>query len=101
MHNLLVRDREFAEEVSDHFGFDLDGYKFFTRVQMQRQSQHLRNNDHIPSVGLDRCGLSATVAVLTPRLANMLQQCSLVVRQAFAQSSTLARSKKLDELVLQ
>src|SRR5881628_2411899 len=99
MNNLLVRDRKLAEEVSDHFGFDLDGYKFFTRVQMQRQSQHLRNNDHIPSVGLDRCGLSATVAVLTPRLANMLQQCSLVVRQAFEQRSTLARRKKFDEFI--
>src|SRR5437867_2869226 len=99
MHNFLVRDRELAEEVSDHFGFDLDGYKLLTRVQMQRQSQHLRNDDHVPGVGLDRCRLSPTVAVLTPRLANMLQQCPLVVRQALEQRSTLARRKKFDKFI--
>src|SRR5439155_2588796 len=99
MNNLLVCDRKLAEEVSDHFGFDLDGYKLLTRVQMQRQSQHLRNDDHIPGVSLDRCGLSATVAVLTTRLSNMLQQCPLVVRQALEQISTLARRKKFDEFI--
>src|SRR6266540_4348073 len=99
MDNLLVCDRELAEEMPDHLRLDLDRDKLFARVQMQRQSQHLRNDDHIPGVGLDGCGLSATVAVLTPRLANMLQQCSLVVRQAFEQRSTLARRKKFDEFI--
>src|SRR2546428_3630965 len=91
--NLLVGDRELTQEMSNHLGFDLDCDKFLTRMQMQRQTQHLRYDDHIPRVGLDRFRFSSTITVLSLRLPNMFEQCPLVVGQTLEQRPPLARRK--------
>src|SRR2546426_11525252 len=83
MDDLLVSDRELAEEVSNHFRLDLDSNKFLSRVQVQGQTQHLRYYDHIPRVRLDRYSFSPAISVFSSRLANMLSQASLVIGQAF------------------
>src|SRR5438094_4273099 len=91
MDHLLVRDRELAKKVSNHLGFNLDSDKFFTRVQMQRQSQHLRYDDHIPGVGLDRCGLSAPL----PFSRRDWRICSSSVRWSFVKP--LSRDRRWRE----
>src|SRR5260370_41027609 len=98
MDNLLVGNRELSQEMSNHLGLDLDRDKFFARMQVQCQPQHLWYDDHIPRVSLDGLRLSSTITVFSSGLANMLQQGPLVIGQAFEQRPSLTRGKEFDEL---
>ena len=59
MNNLLVRNGEFPDEMSNHLRLDLDGDVLLPRVQLESQSQHLRNDDHVSDMGLDGGRLTA------------------------------------------
>ena len=50
----LVRDRKFTQAVTDHFWFYFHFNKLFAVVNVNDNSDHFRQNRHIPHVCSDR-----------------------------------------------
>jgi len=94
--DFLVRNSEFSDVVSYHFGLDIDRDILLAGVELQRQPKHLRDDYHIAAVRLHSSRLSA---VLLPRASYMLHQCPLLIRQTLNEGSALSGGEELYEFV--
>lgn len=59
-----VGDRELTKVVTNHLRLDLDKEELLAVVDTEGRANHLRNNDHVSEVGLDRSRLLVTSSLL-------------------------------------
>src|SRR6266700_3939736 len=83
--------------MPDHLWPDLDRRKLFPSVKMNRQPEHLGNDNHVPSVSLDR-SLSFS-PVLFLGLTNMLKQNPLIISETLDKRASLSCGQEFDEVV--
>jgi len=97
MLDRLVRDGEFGQVVSDHFRLDFDLVELLARVDTNNASNHLRHNDHVTEVSLDRIGLLVRLGLLLG-FAELLDETHGLALQATVESPTRTGMYDIAEL---
>jgi hypothetical protein len=69
----MIRDGEFSKVVSDHLRLDLNLIEFLSRVNTNDGADHLRDDNHVSEVSLDKVWLLIWLGLLLC-LAQLLNQ---------------------------
>jgi len=94
-----VRAGELSKVVACHLRLDLDGVEDLAVVDANNAANHLRDNNHIPEVGLDDCGLFIRGSLLLG-LAQLLDQTHWAALKATAETTACTRVNKFNELLI-
>jgi len=93
----FVGDREFSQVVSNHFRLNFDLVKILSRVDTNDRSDHLRDNDHVAKMSLDKVGLLVRLGLLLG-LAELLDQAHRLAFKATVEPSTSTGVDEVTEL---
>merc|ERR1712168_919320 len=94
MLDWLVGDRELAQVMTNHLGFDFNLVECFALVDSDDASDHLGHDDHVPQVRLHGLGLLVGKTSLL-RLTQLLDETH---RLAFETTSELAANAAREQL---
>lgn len=64
MSNRLVRNREFAQIMTNHFRLNLNLVECLSVINSNNRTNHLRHDDHVTQMGLDDCRLFKRLLLL-------------------------------------
>lgn len=93
----LVRNGEFAQGVSNHFGFQLNGIKSLSIVHSNNGPNHFRNDNHVPEMGLDSVWFLTDGQVLFGN-TEFLQERRVLALESSLESSASAAVQEVHQL---
>jgi hypothetical protein len=85
----LVSDGELCKVVSDHFRLDFNKVEVLSVVHTKNGSNHFRDDNHVPEMGLHRLGLLADRGCLLC-LTQLLDQGEWLALKTTGETTTLA-----------
>ena len=94
----VLRDGEFSQIMTDHLGLDLDLVELLARVNTNDTTDHLRDDNHVPQMGLDEVGLLIGLGFLLG-LAQLLDQTHGLALETAVETTAGAGVYDITELV--
>lgn len=94
----ILRDREFSQVVSNHLRLNLNLVKLLSRVDTDNATNHLRNNNHISQMSLDKIRLLIWLGLLLG-LSELLDETHWLALQSTVETTTGACVDDITELI--
>lgn len=97
MLNRLIADRELPQIKAHHLRLDLHLIELLPRIDANHAADHLRHDNHIPEMSLDKIGLLVGLGVLLG-LAQFLDQTHGFAFEAAVEAAAGAGVDEIAEL---
>lgn len=94
----ILRDREFSQVVSNHLGLNLNLVELLSRVDTDNATNHLRNDNHVSQMSLDKIRLLIWLGLLLG-LAELLDETHWLALQSTVETTAGAGVNDITELI--
>jgi hypothetical protein len=94
----ILRDREFSQIMSNHLRLNLNLVEFLSRVDTNDATNHLRDNDHVSEVSLDKVWLLIGLSLLLC-LSQLLDQTHGLALETTVEPTASTGVDNITELV--